>query len=63
MILGMEGPGVIAAYVCTIAATLICVVYGIVNWNKSGENEEREIEEELKWEKKDRELEKTGVSK
>jgi hypothetical protein len=63
MILGLEGSGVIAAYICTIGAALLCVVYGIVNWNKSGENETTEIEEEIKWEKSDPELMEVGSKK
>jgi TM2 domain-containing membrane protein YozV len=63
MILGLEGAGVIAAYFCTIIAVTICVIYGIINWNKSGENESKEIEEEIKWEKKDAVLESVGGKK
>ncbi len=51
--LGFEGIGVVLAYVLTIAAALLCVIYGVINWNKSDENEGKEVREELKWEKKD----------
>ncbi|MEI7904596.1 MAG: symporter small accessory protein [Candidatus Firestonebacteria bacterium] len=50
---GFEGTGVLLAYVLTILAAILCIVYGIVNWNKSGENENKEAAEEAKWEKKD----------
>lgn len=51
--LGIEGTGVVLAYLLSILSTLICVVYGIVNWNKPPKDQAREIEKEIKWEKKD----------
>ena len=44
------------AYLCSILATLLCVVYGIVNWNKPKADETKEVEEEIKWEVKDTEI-------
>lgn len=53
--LGFEGLGVYAAYTLSILAALVCVVYGIWNWNKpSTGKEKKQIDEEVKWEKKDR---------
>ena len=43
-------------YLCTILATLLCVVYGLVNWNKPKADVSKEVEEEIKWEKKDTEI-------
>jgi hypothetical protein len=54
MLLGLEGPGVFFAYVGSILATLLCVVYGALNWNPK-EDEQKEIEEELAWEAKEAE--------
>ena len=34
MILGIEDPMIWGVYVVIILSTLLCVVYGIVNWNK-----------------------------
>jgi len=56
--LGLEGTGVALAYIFTILATLLCIVYGWVNWNKGDENEKKEVNEEIKWEKKDSKLTK-----
>jgi len=56
--LGFEGAGVLLAYVLSIAAALVCVVYGIKNWNIPGEDVvNKEIEEEIKWEQTDPEVE------
>jgi hypothetical protein len=55
--LGLSGLGVSLAYILTILSMALCVVYGIVNWNKPDEKEEKtEIAEEANWEKKDPEL-------
>jgi heme A synthase len=55
--LGINGTGVAAAYILTILSAALCVWYGIVNWNKPEESEEKaEIAEEAAWERKDPEL-------
>lgn len=56
-VLGIPDPWVWGAYILSILAMLLCVVYGILNWNKGGEDEKEQIEEELEWEKKEREME------
>lgn len=55
--LGIESKGVLLAYMLCIASTLLCVVYGLINWNKGAEEvdaddvkwakEEKKVEEEL----------------
>jgi hypothetical protein len=57
VVLGIDDPWVWGAYIGSILATLLCVVYGILNWNKGGEDEEGEIKEEMKWHKKEKEME------
>lgn len=32
--LGLTDPGVIAAYLLSIGSALLCVVYGVINWEK-----------------------------
>jgi len=54
--LGFQDWGVTLAYAGTILSAILCVVYGILNWNKPREDEETEIKEEVEWEKKDPEL-------
>ncbi|MCD4830850.1 MAG: hypothetical protein K8R02_03460 [Anaerohalosphaeraceae bacterium] len=54
---GIEDKWVAAAYVLCILSTLLCVVYGIINWNKGGEDvkpedvhwaqEEKKVEDEF----------------
>lgn len=34
MILGISDPWVLSGYLLVILSTLLCVVYGIINWNK-----------------------------
>jgi hypothetical protein len=54
--LGISGFGVALAYILCILSTILCIVYGIINWNKGGEDEPEQIEEEAKWEKKEEEV-------
>jgi len=51
--LGFADAGVAAAYLCTIGSAVLCVVYGLVNWNKPVNHEDAEIEEEIKWEQQE----------
>ena len=43
-------------YLLTILTGLLCVVYGLVNWNNPKADQTKEIESEIKWEKKDAEV-------
>ncbi|MHC4998980.1 MAG: symporter small accessory protein [Planctomycetota bacterium] len=55
--LGIEDKGVLTAYLLCIASTLLCVIYGFINWNKGDEEvqpddvkwaaEEKKVEEEI----------------
>jgi heme exporter protein D len=57
VVLGINDPGVWLAYVGTILVMLLCVVYGILNWNKGDEDEEMQVKEEMEWHKKEKEME------
>lgn len=57
MVLGIEDPWVWGAYIGSILVMLLCVVYGALNWNKGGEDEEEQIKEEMEWHKKEKEME------
>lgn len=57
MFLGLEGAGVVAAYVLSIAAALLCVIYGFLNWNQpKDEDQSKEIAEEIEWEQHEPEV-------
>ena len=55
--LGIEDKWVALAYLLCILSTVLCVVYGIINWNKGDEDlksddtkwiaEEKKVEDEL----------------
>jgi hypothetical protein len=36
--LGIDDTGIWLAYVLCIASTLLCVVYGIINWNRGDDS-------------------------
>jgi len=37
---GIEDPGVLVAYGLSIGLALLCIVYGLINWNKGGEEDD-----------------------
>jgi len=55
--LGIEDKSVLTAYLLCIASTILCVVYGLINWDRGEEEptpedvhwatEETKVEEEL----------------
>jgi hypothetical protein len=55
--LGIEDKGILAAYLLCIASTILCVIYGLINWNRGEEEikaddvkwavEEKKVDEEL----------------
>ncbi len=51
--LGIDDPVIVAVYLLCILSTLLCVAYGLINWNKGAENEAEEAAEELAWEAKE----------
>lgn len=53
VVLGIEDTWVILAYILCILSTVLCVVYGIVNWNKGDEPLRQEDVTWAKEEKKD----------
>lgn len=57
MVLGIDDPWIWSAYIGCILAMLLCVVYGVLNWNKGGEDEEEQIKEEIDWHKQEKEME------
>lgn len=35
--LGIDDPWILGGYIFTIGITIICILYGLLNWNKGGE--------------------------
>ncbi len=50
---GIPDVGIWLAYLLCIASAVLCVVYGILNWNKGGDEE---TETDAKWEAKEEEI-------
>ncbi len=55
--LGLSGFWVNVGIILTLLSTLLCVIYGIITWNKSDINEEEEIFEEERWAVEEKEVE------
>lgn len=51
---GIEDKYVALVYALCIASSLLCVVYGVINWNR-GREELRE--EDVRWAKKEKQVE------
>ncbi|MBD3376130.1 hypothetical protein GF406_13930 [candidate division KSB1 bacterium] len=55
--LGLGDFWVSLVFILLILSTLLCVVYGAINWNKDGVDDEIIQQEEDRWEKDEREIE------
>ncbi len=55
-VLGINDPAIWGVYLLCIFSTLLCIIYGIINWNKGAELEAEEISEEIAWEAKEEEM-------
>ncbi len=58
MILGIPDFSVLLAYLLSILATVICMVYGIRHWNDDGVSKQ-EFEEEKSWMQEEIKMEET----
>ena len=52
--LGIEDSYVLLAYLLCLASTLLCVVYGLINWNRG---EEAVQEEDVHWAEEEKKVE------
>ena len=50
---GITDVSIWLVFILCILSAGLCVIYGLVNWNKGAENEVSQIQEETKWEKTD----------
>jgi len=44
--LGIEDPYVLAAYLLCLASSLLCIIYGLVTWNRG---EQAVQQEDIRW--------------
>ncbi|MFA6373060.1 MAG: symporter small accessory protein [Methanothrix sp.] len=59
--LGIDDPWIWGVYLLCILSALLCVIYGIINWNREGELEAIEIKEEVAWEESEEEMQKEEI--
>ncbi|MBI9019287.1 MAG: hypothetical protein JEZ07_18700 [Phycisphaerae bacterium] len=52
--LGIEDKGVLAAYLLCLLSAGLCVIYGIINWNKGDESVDPD---DVKWAKTEKQVE------
>lgn len=50
IVLGIDDPWILGVYLLCILSAISCIAYGLINWNKGGEQETAEISEEVDWE-------------
>jgi hypothetical protein len=55
---GISDPGIYLAYLLVFLCTAFAVIYGIINWNKGGEIDKKELEKDIQWEKKEKSIKK-----
>ena len=56
--LGLGDFWVSSVFLLLILSTILCVVYGVINWNKGGEDDDVILREEKEWEEEEGEIEK-----
>lgn len=55
--LGLGDFWVSSVFILCILSTILCVIYGAINWNKDGIDDKVIQEEEKKWAKDEKEME------
>jgi len=51
--LGIPDASIWLAYILCIISAGACITYGLINWNKGADSEQKQIQEEVKWEDAD----------
>lgn len=46
---GIEDGWILAAYIACLASAALCVIYGLVCWNRGGEPAQAVAPEDVKW--------------
>ncbi|MCD6365509.1 MAG: hypothetical protein J7M14_06500 [Planctomycetes bacterium] len=52
--LGIKDPYVLLAYLLCVASTILCVVYGLINWNRGQESIR---DEDIRWAEEEKKIE------
>ena len=52
--LGIEDKYVSLAYILCLASTLLCVIYGVINWNRGQVNVDQE---DIRWAQQEKKVE------
>jgi len=55
--LGINDPWIWGVYLLSVLSALLCVAYGLANWNKGVKTEKKEILEEVAWEEGEAQME------
>jgi hypothetical protein len=55
--LGINDPWIWGVYLLSFLSALLCVAYGLANWNRGGKTETSEILEEEAWEEGEAQME------
>jgi hypothetical protein len=56
--LGLGDFWVSLVFVLCLGSVALCIVYGIVKWNKDGEPSKKELAEEKRWGREEKKIEK-----
>ncbi len=54
--LGIPDIWIVSAYLSCLAAAGICVVYGLMNWNRGSDNEMQQVAEKQMWQQTENEM-------
>lgn len=57
--LGMGDFSIFAVYSLCILSAILCIAYGILNWNKGQDATKKELEKEIEWEQEELEITQT----
>ena len=55
--LGLGDFNVSLVFILTLLSAVLCVVYGLLNWNRGGLDDDKIVQEEQQWEKEEHEIE------
>jgi len=56
MVLGIPDFWIWSVFILCFLSTILCVVYGLLNWNKGADVEPTQIEEATGWEEKEEKI-------